>query len=198
MAPGTITMYPSGNRFNLLRPDPALIELDDIAHALGQLTRFGGRGIVPYSVAQHSVNVRLAIGRDGDKEFAKMLLLHDAAEAYVGEMVCDLKHLDEMEAFRWLEFRVGEAVCLRFGLPIGSFHKPQVKKIDQVVGDAEWEWLQNGGKQPEPVWDWQLARSSFRQEAAWLGLADTERPAWMEREGTGHLTGFEHNGGADL
>ncbi len=63
------------------------ISIRDIGHALAHVSRYGGHASGFYSVAQHSVIAsRLAV--HGDKLWA---LLHDAPEAYMGDLVSPLK-----------------------------------------------------------------------------------------------------------
>lgn len=45
----------TGRKFYPLDPRPEDVCIEDIAHALALVNRFGGHTRVPYSVAQHSV-----------------------------------------------------------------------------------------------------------------------------------------------
>lgn len=79
----------SGRAFDLLQPDWRQVDFEvDIPEALARLARFTGHvRSGPYSVAQHCV-----IGADAvfqatrDKEAAAAFLLHDAHEAYLGDI----------------------------------------------------------------------------------------------------------------
>ncbi|MFA5286352.1 MAG: hypothetical protein WC347_12205, partial [Smithellaceae bacterium] len=73
----------SGIAFDLLNPKPEMILLEDIIHSLALINRFNGAAIFPYSVAQHSLYVASLL----PSELKLHGLLHDAAEAYVGDMV---------------------------------------------------------------------------------------------------------------
>jgi hypothetical protein len=93
--------------------DPRAEEVDpvDIAHALGMICRYGGHAHRFYSVAEHCVLMSHAV----PAEHALWALLHDAAEAYVGDMVSPLKQL--MPAYRAVEIGVMRAIIERFDLP---------------------------------------------------------------------------------
>jgi uncharacterized protein len=79
----------SGIAFDLVAPTRTMINFDvDIAEALARLPRFTGHirsGC--YSVAQHSIMGADALHREtGRDDIAAAFLLHDAHEAYVGDM----------------------------------------------------------------------------------------------------------------
>lgn len=77
---------------DLANPDPKHINFRTIAIVLARVPRFAGhtdKG--PYSVAQHCVEGARAILRDGHgQDAAKAFLLHDAHEAYIGDMATPL------------------------------------------------------------------------------------------------------------
>ncbi len=64
----------------------------DISRTLSKICRFGGRCSDFYSVAQHSVLVARLVERvESDPVVLMAALLHDAAEAYLGDIVTPLK-----------------------------------------------------------------------------------------------------------
>ena len=73
-----------------LSAEPGLITIADIAHSLAKICRYGGRCHTFYSVAQHSVLVAHIVGGERP-DLAMHGLLHDAAEAYLGDVVIPLK-----------------------------------------------------------------------------------------------------------
>jgi hypothetical protein len=102
----------TGIRFYPLDPRPEEIDIHDIAHSLARTCRFNGHGNSFYSVAQHSCIVSENVGT-----FNKLWgLLHDAAEAYIGDMVRPLKKQPELSFFSEIENKIMEAVVEKFGL----------------------------------------------------------------------------------
>lgn len=100
-----------GNRlFPLdLRSDD--IDIEEIAHALSNICRFGGHCKEFYSVAQHSVIVSDLCS----KENKLIGLLHDAAEAYCGDMVRPLKQ--HLSAYSTIEYNIWTVIAQKFSLP---------------------------------------------------------------------------------
>jgi 5'-deoxynucleotidase YfbR-like HD superfamily hydrolase len=98
----------TGKLIDVRNPTPDMVDLEDIAHALSMICRFAGHVREFYSVAEHSVLVAMIGDRsDLSPEFNLALLLHDAAEAYIGDIISPVKHLcgptsHELEN-RWLK-----------------------------------------------------------------------------------------------
>lgn len=122
----------SGVAFDLEDPQPDMVKPIDIAHALAHLCRFGGHCRAFYSVAEHSMLVQDETP-PVDWQITRTALLHDATEAYVGDMVKPLKDL--LPGFREVEDRVWGAVVERFNL---NKEMPKiVKRADRAVLAAE-------------------------------------------------------------
>jgi uncharacterized protein len=138
----------TARRINPFAPDPAAIDIGDIAHALSHQCRFGGHCLRFYSVGQHSCVVSdLTASRGADPPAALWALLHDAAEAYLGDVPHPVKHNSELgRIYRDAERGVQEAILRRFGLPLTA--PPLVAGVDRAVLAAErhvlmsdsWSW----------------------------------------------------------
>lgn len=100
----------SGRAFYPLAPYPQDVCIEDIAHALSQLCRFGGHCRRFYSVAEHSVLLSRAVVPG----FQMWALLHDASEAYVVDVPRPIKK--QLPAYVEAERRVMAAICARFDL----------------------------------------------------------------------------------
>jgi uncharacterized protein len=78
----------SGQAVSLIDPKPNTINLGDIAHSLARLPRFAGHTKEPYSVAQHCVAGANAVFMEAKNPvLALHFLMHDAHEAYIGDML---------------------------------------------------------------------------------------------------------------
>ncbi len=96
-------------------PDPDLVNLTDIAHALSHQNRWNGHTQIPVSVAEHSLNVLRFVERnESDIEVKRKALLHDATEAYIPDLCSPVKH--RMPQFMELEDKVWHAICERFNM----------------------------------------------------------------------------------
>ncbi len=132
MNPRAITTF-TGRRIDVFALRVEDVDLVDIAHALSQLCRWTGHTTEFYSVAQHSVLVcdRLWI-RTGSPRIALTGLLHDAAEAYLGDMASPLKHTPWADGYRQLEADVTQVIARRFDLPLDDL-SPLVHEADLEV-----------------------------------------------------------------
>ena len=112
----------SGRRLDLLDPSPLDVELEDIAHGLARVARWNGqtKGAHIFSVAQHSLLVE-ALARAKlprlDKNARLALLLHDAPEYVVGDMISPFKAVIG-DSYKAVEKRLLAAIHLRFGVPV--------------------------------------------------------------------------------
>jgi len=115
----------SGRRLDLLAPDPADIEIADIAHGLARVARWNGQtvGDHAFSVAQHVLIVE-EIARETvqerprgwTSEWQLAALLHDAAEYVVGDLISPFKNAIGLD-YKAQETRLMEAIHDRFALP---------------------------------------------------------------------------------
>lgn len=134
----TMRTHPTGTYFNLLAPNPDDIWLVDIAHGLAHINRFNGATAHPYSVAEHCLAVSTQVERrTGDKQLALAALLHDAAEAYIGDMNGLLKKSYVGDMFRSIEDDIERAIEQRFGLPLDILRRPVIKAADKEAFDWE-------------------------------------------------------------
>src|SRR5690349_1019279 len=111
----------SGRRLNLLDPSPLDVELDDIAHGLARVARWNGQTVGGhiFSVAQHSLLVEAIashIDPDMSREWRLAVLLHDAPEYVIGDIISPFKAVIG-DAYKTIESGLLAAIHLHFGLP---------------------------------------------------------------------------------
>src|ERR1700734_2059257 len=83
---GPSIMLHSGAWFDFAAPHSSRFTIEDIAHGLANICRYSGQCNRFYSVAEHSVLVsEIAVG------FELEALMHDAAEAFLGDITRPLK-----------------------------------------------------------------------------------------------------------
>ncbi len=84
--------------------------VEDIAHALSMVCRFGGHCHRHYSVAEHSLLVSELV----PEEYKLSALLHDASEAYLGDIIAPLKRMPGMEGYREIEREMERLIEVKF------------------------------------------------------------------------------------
>lgn len=100
----------TGAYFDVLAPYKHNFDIEEIAHALSNLCRFTGHVREFYSVAQHSYYVSVVAG----PKHALAGLLHDATEAYVGDVASPLKRL--LPEYKKIEERIWLNIALQYGI----------------------------------------------------------------------------------
>lgn len=101
----------SGTTVDFLNPKENQILLEDIAHALSLLCRFGGHCSEFYSVADHSIRCSEK-APDGFKFEA---LMHDATEAFLVDVPRPIKQV--LPGYRDIEAGLDVVIRKKFGLP---------------------------------------------------------------------------------
>ncbi|MEJ7824940.1 MAG: hypothetical protein WKF48_05900 [Solirubrobacteraceae bacterium] len=152
---------------DLYAPDPATLSLRDVARGLAYTCRYGGHVKNYYSVAEHSVLVRdLLRWQGGSPDVLRAALFHDAAEAYLGDVVAPLKWALRRQSIAqdahymggWppdvaghrspydvLEDRMEGAIVLRFGLDPAALQSPDLRAADMWALRIEAERLTESG-----------------------------------------------------
>lgn len=119
----------SGKQFWPTAPRAEDVDIEDIAWMLAQQNRWKGATIVPYNIAQHSVYVSSI----SDSEYMLQGLLHDATEAYLGDMAGPIK--SSFPDFVKAENALWEVIANKYGVPV-ELH-PSVKRADLVLLNME-------------------------------------------------------------
>jgi 5'-deoxynucleotidase YfbR-like HD superfamily hydrolase len=163
----------SGNRFYPLEPRIDRIAIEDIAHGLAYQCRFNGQTREFYSVAQHSLIVASLV----PPRLRLAALLHDAAEAYLGDMVKPLKVL--LPEFAAIEDKVSALIAEAYAVDFSDYEPIKradlialaTEKRDLMPHSAErWAYLDGIEALPEPIATmspWQ-AKQAFLAEFARL------------------------------
>lgn len=158
----------SGHMFDIFNPDPSLIEVADIGHALSMLCRYGGHSREFYSVAEHSVLMSQHFEERGHPDLARVALLHDATEAYMGDLVRPIKH--QMALYQSVEEELQKVIFHNYGLL--TFMPREVKEADlRITGDERdvlmlpRQWSTDG---LEPLGVWIRTWRPKEAEQEWL------------------------------
>ena len=135
----------SGRQVSLLNPQYSQIDIGDIAHGLAFQCRFNGQTSRFYSIAQHCLMVTSIL-----PDHLKLAgLLHDAAEAYIGDVVQPLKVL--LPDYQVIESNFNQAIELRFNVNLD--HQEEVKAADLIALATEKRDLL-----PRERCDWELLK----------------------------------------
>jgi len=183
----------------LLDPRPEHIRLEDIIESLSKIPRYLGHTLRPLTVAEHSIRLERAavymIAAPDPNTVRREALLHDAHEAYTGDMVRMLKQDMSMARYRIIQWKVDIAIRQRFGLKEAM--SDRLVQLDKAIcrleirSDAFPEnWrpvkFEDNGIEEDAAhiqhviagnqllerygWNWELARDFFESECRECGL----------------------------
>lgn len=174
---GPTILLSNGAYFDFLDPGASQWGVPELASALGKCCRFSGHCHGFYSVAEHSIHVASLV----PPEHRLAALLHDAHEAFTGDITYPLKRLLG-DVIKPIEARIDAVLFARFGVPLPL--PDTVKWADRVMlwqeqrhlmkNDDEWTGTEapvgvDVDRLPEPeCWHWR------RAALAWSDSVHTE------------------------
>lgn len=118
---GPTIQVSTGGYVDLVNPHPDDIQIEDIARALSNICRYTGHVSAFYSVAQHSV----LCCENAPDEHKWSALMHDAAEAFVGDVSRPLKHL--IPDYKVIERRMEAVLAKKYGI----IENDVIKRLDR-------------------------------------------------------------------
>lgn len=137
----------SGKKFSLIDPQPEDVCIEDIEHALGLICRFNGHTKHFYSVAQHSILVSKIVFPEDAYEG----LMHDAGEAYYGDISTPMKiAMGRYYGSSWgiIMDRIDSVIAQRFRLsdpmPDSVHHADKVALATEkrdLLGPCNFDWV---------------------------------------------------------
>jgi len=131
----------SGISFNLLEPTVEMVHVHDIITGLANNPHFNGHSPRFFSVAQHSILVYHRVKNQFDRpDLSLAALLHDAAEAYTGDIIAPIKVL--WPEFKKIEKKIEQVIFLKFGLDPDLV--PQIKPFDLQIQQMEYDQFYKG------------------------------------------------------
>lgn len=157
----------SGKLFTPLTPNPDQIDINDIAWALSRMPRFAGHTIpyIPYSVAQHSIQVMKELHNNHSANYNHDLmgfhgLMHDTAEAYIGDIPSPIKHIPEFhEKIEEIESKILKCIYTAFNVELPTKAEAElIHHADMVQRAIEaYNFMYSRGK------EWNLPKISFQK-----------------------------------
>ena len=147
----------TGKYINCGNPRLDDICIEDIAHGLSMECRFGRQLPEFYSVAQHSIECSKIVSH----EHKLAALLHDASEAYLGDMASPTKK--QLPDYKRMEAKLMTAIAKKFGFEY-PLHK-EVKAADLELLFLEHRCLSRNATEtfPVPVLDMKSSEHFFIQ-----------------------------------
>lgn len=145
----------NNNEVWITKPDPDVVDIDDIAHSLANQSRFTGHTRRYYSIAEHCCHC-FDKSSLSSRVYA---LLHDSSEAYLNDIAKPWKHLVKVDgrSYEELERLWTNAIldALNFG---AEYVQPS---IQQEVSQIDFAMLHTEAQNLLPAHDWIKPEKSY-------------------------------------
>lgn len=169
----------SGKAVNIIDFTPEMVDVADISQSISLICRYNGHVPYFYSVAEHSVRVAFWLRENGfSAEECLTGLLHDASEAYVGDMVRPLKRVEAVAGeHQKIESHISEVIHSVLG---GTFPHPScVHDADKAIYEWEVEHIRSAARRGWPPED---AKGKFLAALEFFqGVVNEERRSTNEQ-----------------
>lgn len=153
----------TGKQFSLTHATVDDVCIEDIAHGLSNTCRYAGQPRTFYSVAEHSVRMAELVAYSPSAML--VALLHDAAEAYLGDVTSMLKAI--LSRYKEIEQRLQYVIYDKYGVrhcPLMNHDIDQVKALDVVIRTPEVRSLFPKGY---TGWSWKLVEFDYGKIRPW-------------------------------
>lgn len=169
----------SGTKVFPFAMKPEQVDIETIARHLACQSRWLGatqhrflKDRISYSVAEHSVYVADYVAKElARPDLAFDALMHDAAEAYTGDMIRPLKYSPAFKnVFKELEEKVELVIAKKFDLQYPF--APEIKFADDVICMTEWEQIVP--RDPGEQWGQGVVKPGEQLKTAPIGIAMLE------------------------
>ena len=178
----------SGREVNLKKLQPEDIDITDIAWGLGRTLRYGGHIREDFTVAHHSIIMSYCVS----ERYRLEALLHDAAEAYMGDMIWPVKAMfKNVDNF---ENEIALKIMDKFNVPVEMVtHRTKYRYLKSVeISRADIEMQQHECMSMGRPGKWHT-----NIEKAWLHAATVHEAWWWAPQYAflqrfDQLTGQEH------
>jgi len=146
--------------------DPIADEIciEDIAHSLSLICRYGGHCEQFYSVAEHSV----LCSQYCNEKLRFPALMHDASEAYIADICRPVKR--SMPQYQEIERMLMTAIGEKFHIAYEDFDA--VKEIDDIILATEAVQVFRGGI---CSWTWNPEKTALPIKLMFLSPKDAEK-----------------------
>jgi len=159
-----------GDFFDLLRPEVNDYNIETIAHALSRINRYTGHiAVEHYSVAEHSVLVSYAV----PDKYALIGLMHDASEAFVGDISSPLKKILG-RAYTDIEDAIQEEMARQYG-----YEYPYPVEIHEADKRVYWAERRTVAPGQDKLWHQELRSSRKVVPEGWS--PDRAKNEFLER-----------------
>lgn len=143
----------SGRIIDLFDPKPEDFDINDIAHGLSNTCRWNGHTGEFFSVAQHCV-LGLEVCPDNRKA---QWLLHDAEEAYFGDIITPIKNL--LPDIEQASERLRRVIYKQFG--VEYLYDDIVREVDKRMLNWDYKHLIGDNYNRGVGWRPELAKKMF-------------------------------------
>lgn len=124
----------SGKFIDILNMQPGDVSINDIAHSLSKIQRFGGATPLDksYTVGEHSINLSIFFSKQvGSTQLALYALIHDSTEAYLSDIISPVKKA--LPDYIKLEDKILRVILRGLNLPYDEGIFKRIKESDKRI-----------------------------------------------------------------